>query len=95
MGKTLLKGQLLFLILTVLIFVPKYGFSEDFLDRLMEKCSKGDIKACDDINRLTDKYKSRVDYAKVYENLLHKGAELAIYIYLNLYFRSQVVRIIG
>jgi len=35
--------------------------AEDFLDRLMERCSKGDTKACSELDKLTEKHKSQID----------------------------------
>jgi hypothetical protein len=40
---------------------PAYVAAEDFLDRLMERCSKGDEKACSELDKLTEKYRKQVD----------------------------------
>lgn len=76
MGKILSKNQLLdlMLIIYILFFIPGHGFSEDFLDRLMEKCSEGDMKACDEINKLTDKYRSQVDRLNAQADRFHADA---------------------
>ncbi|MCK4347946.1 MAG: hypothetical protein KAW47_04950 [Thermoplasmatales archaeon] len=63
MSKTLAKSKLrtpiLFICLAFLI--PRFGLAEDFLDRLMERCSKGDMQACDEINELTDKHREQIE----------------------------------
>lgn len=58
-----MKNKLIILInvLYLVFFIAGNSFSEDFLDRLMERCSKGDMKACDELDKLTEKYKSQID----------------------------------
>jgi hypothetical protein len=43
------------------VFTPAYVPAEDFLDRLMERCSKGDEKACSELDKLTEKHRKQVD----------------------------------
>lgn len=52
---------LLIMFLGISISVPTRIAAEDFLDRLMERCSKGDTKACSEIDKLREKYTSQID----------------------------------
>lgn len=61
----------LLIVLNILFFMPNKVFSEDFLDRLMEKCSEGDMKACDEINKLTEKYRRQVDHLNAQADRFH------------------------
>ena len=60
--KWILKFVYSFLMLLGLsILLSTQVFAEDFLDRLMKRCSEGDTKACDELDKLREKYKSQVD----------------------------------
>jgi hypothetical protein len=58
MGCLLLKIFVFSIIL--LLLAPTDGIAEDFLDRLMERCSNGDTQACNEINKLSEKYKEQL-----------------------------------
>jgi hypothetical protein len=53
--------RLFIISLCISVFTPTYVAAEDFLDRLMERCSKGDEKACGELNNLTEKHRKQVD----------------------------------
>lgn len=55
--------------------MPTQIEAEDFLDRLMERCSRGDTKACSEIDKLTEKYRSQINrlntQAEVFQSKAH------------------------
>ena len=51
----------LLLSLGISVLVPMHVAAEDFLDRLLERCSMGDTQACSEIDKLTDKYKKQLE----------------------------------
>ena len=53
--------KLFIISLCMSVFTPTYVAAEDFLDRLMERCSKGDEKACGELDKLTEKHRKQVD----------------------------------
>ena len=53
--------KLFIISLSISVLAPAHVAAEDFLDRLMERCSKGDTQACGEIDKLTEKYKEQVE----------------------------------
>jgi len=54
--------SLFIILLCVPVFTPTHHVAaEDFLDRLMEGCSKGDEKACGELDKLTEKHRKQID----------------------------------
>lgn len=53
--------KLLIILLCISVVMPTYVAAEDFLDRLMERCSKGDEKACGELDKLTEKHRKQAD----------------------------------
>jgi len=51
----------LFIILLSISVYFSNVFAEDYLDRLMESCSNGNDKACNEIDELAEKYKEQID----------------------------------
>ena len=52
---------LLLMSLGISVLVPTHVAAEDFLDRLMERCSMGDTQACSKIDKLTEKHKKQLE----------------------------------
>ena len=50
---------LLLMSLGISVMIPTHVAAEDFLDRLMERCSMGDKQACSEIGELTEKHKEQ------------------------------------
>src|ERR1035437_183228 len=53
--------RLFMISLCMSVFTSADVAAEDFLDRLMERCSKGDEKACGELNKLTEEHRKQVD----------------------------------
>lgn len=51
----------LLMLLGISISVSTRIAANDFLDRLMERCSKGDTQACCELDNLRQKYKTQID----------------------------------
>lgn len=69
------KAARLAVLALILAAPPGPVEAEDFLDRLMKSCAERDKKACDELDRLTEKYSVQLDRLNAQADSFQKEAK--------------------